>query len=57
MSSAFARGHQLQRMQGTGVPPAAERARENSVLLHLADPLTAIRRRTLGHGEAARPLL
>ena len=56
VSSAFAWGHQLQRMQGTGVPAAADLACENSDLRRLADPLAAVRRCTSGHagGKALR---
>ena len=56
MSSAFAGGDQLQRMPGTGVPPAAERACENSDLWRLADPLAAVRQYTSGHRAAGKAL-
>ena len=56
MSSAFALGHQLQSTQGTGVPPAAERACENSDLSCLADPLAAVRQCTSGHRAGGKAL-
>jgi len=56
VSSAFDGGYQLQRTQGTGVPPAAERACENSDLRRLADPLAAVRRYTSGHRTKGKAL-